>query len=108
MSAGAFSEESHDVFRNAIHPCCQSFPFALQEGVASEALVLMQKVTQVLRLTASLRARKMAPENSFETFVILLLTMKSPIAGTANVARMLANATVTISSIRVKPCKPVR
>lgn len=103
LEAGAEREESQDVFMKAIHPTCQSVPLALQEGALSAALELMHSVTQVLRLTASFLARKIPPENSLAAFVILLLTMKSPIAGAASIPRMAAKATVTINSISVNP-----
>ena len=66
-------------------------------------LELMHKVTQTLRLTASLRARKTLPENSLLRFVILLRTMKSRMDGAARLASTAATANVTSSSMSVNP-----
>ena len=56
-SAGAFNELSQLRLRKPIQPACQSVPVV----VHAVPLELMHKVTQTLRLTASLRARKTLP-----------------------------------------------
>lgn len=102
-TAGLVAEASQLVFRKAIQPTCQSLPVVVHTGAASLALLLMHMVTQVLRLTASFLARRIAPENSPATLFILFLTRKSLIEGAASIVRTAAMLSVTINSIKVKP-----
>src|SRR6218665_1784288 len=96
--------------RKRIQPLCQSVVGVVlaQAGASASALLLRHRVTQVLRLTASLRAFRTLLMNSLPRLVSLLRTMKSRTAGAAKLPRMAARASVIRSSVSVKPRATVR
>src|SRR6218665_3855410 len=91
-------------WRKRIQPLCQSVVGVVlaQAGASVSAFLLRHRVTQVLRLTASLPAFRTLLMNS------LLRTMKSRTEGAAKLPRMAARASVIRSSVSVKPRATVR
>jgi hypothetical protein len=102
---GSAMAESQVEFRKAIQPDTQFVP-ALHCGapvLAEGTRVLRQTVTQVLRFTASLRARAIVDVSSLLMAAVWLRLNISLNDGAASDARIASTLTVTINSISVKP-----
>ena len=86
-----------------IQPGCQSAPLVAQVGLLFAAVLLMHMVTQMFLFMAVVRAFMMSLWKSLVTDSRLRRTMKSRNDGAAKPAITATKATVTSSSIRVKP-----
>ena len=99
-------------FEKMIHPACQSSPEVAHVGVppvsAFAVLADMHMVTQLFRLIASILARDMSFVNSAVMAPTWFRTTNSFRLGTPTATITAKTATVTISSMMVKPASQVR